>query len=224
MSISTARRLAAEALGTGLLVTAVVGSGIMAAKLAGGNGAVALLCNTLPTGAILYVLITILGPLSGAHLNPAVTLAMRTKGQIYSSMATAYIVAQIAGGCLGTLIAHGMFDLAILQASTTARTGAAQWFAEFIATFGLLVTIFGAVRYSPQSVATAVALYITSAYWFTASTSFANPAVTIARALTDTFAGIAPADVTGFILAQLAGAISGTMLAGWLFGEDREPA
>ena len=136
-----------------------------------------------------------------------------------SSLATAYIVAQIAGGCLGTLIAHGMFDLAIFQASTTARTGAAQWFAEFIASFGLLVTIFGAVRYAPQSVAAAVALYITSAYWFTASTSFANPAVTIARALTDTFAGIAPSDVAGFVLAQLAGAISATMLAGWLFAD-----
>lgn len=219
MTESAARRVMAEALGTGLLVTAVVGSGIMAAKLAAGNGAVALLCNTIPTGAILFVLISIFGPLSGAHFNPAVTLAMRTKGQICSSLATAYIVAQIAGGCLGTLIAHGMFDLAIFQASTTARTGAAQWFAEFIASFGLLVTIFGAVRYAPQSVAAAVALYITSAYWFTASTSFANPAVTIARALTDTFAGIAPSDVAGFILAQLAGAISATMLAGWLFAD-----
>ena len=167
------QRIAAEALGTGLLLATVIGSGIMGERLAGGNVALALLVNTLATGAILVVLITMFGSISGAHFNPAVTLAMRTKGQICSSLATAYIVAQIAGGCLGTLIAHGMFDLAIFQASTTARTGAAQWFAEFIASFGLLVTIFGAVRYAPQSVAAAVALYITSAYWFTASTSFA---------------------------------------------------
>ena len=220
MTISTARRIGAEALGTGLLVTAVVGSGIMAAKLAGGNGAIALLCNTIPTGAILYVLITILGPLSGAHFNPAVTLAMRAKGEICWGLAGGYIAAQIIGGCLGTLAAHGMFDLSLLQTSATARTGTAQWFAEFIATFGLLVTIFGAVRFAPQTVATAVALYITSAYWFTASTSFANPAVTIARALTDTFAGIAPADVAGFIAAQLAGALAGTMLSGWLFADN----
>lgn len=221
MTVSMARRLCAEALGTGLLVTAVVGSGIMAAKLAGGNMAVALLCNTIPTGAILFVLITTLGPLSGAHFNPAVTLAMRAKGELPSSTASRYIVAQIIGGCVGTLAAHGMFGLDILQVSTTARTGASQWFAEFVATFGLLVTIFGAVRFAPQSVATAVALYITSAYWFTASTSFANPAVTIARALTDTFAGISPGDVAGFIAAQLAGALAGTVLSGWLFGNDR---
>ena len=217
---STARRVCAEALGTGLLVTAVVGSGIMAAKLAGGNAAVALLCNTIPTGAILFVLITILGPLSGAHFNPAVTLAMRVRGTIGSGDAGSYIAAQIIGGCLGTFAAHAMFDLSLLQASTTARTGFAQWFAEFVATFGLLLTIFGAVRFAPQAVATAVALYITSAYWFTASTSFANPAVTIARALTDTFAGIAPADTTGFIAAQLAGALAGTLLASWLFADD----
>ena len=217
---STARRVCAEALGTGLLVTAVVGSGIMAAKLAGGNAAVALLCNTIPTGAILFVLITILGPLSGAHFNPAVTLAMRVRGTIGSGDAGSYIAAQIIGGCLGTFAAHAMFDLSLLQASTTARTGFAQWFAEFVATFGLLLTIFGAVRFAPQAVATAVALYITSAYWFTASTSFANPAVTFARALTDTFAGIAPADATGFIAAQLAGALAGTLLASWLFADD----
>lgn len=222
MPVSIARRLGAEALGTGLLVTAVVGSGIMAAKLAGGNGAVALLCNTIPTGAILFVLITILGPISGAHFNPAVTLAMRATGALDTGTAISYIAAQMIGGCLGTLAAHGMFDLAIVQASTTARTGASQWFAEFIATFGLLVTIFGAVRFAPQAVATAVALYITSAYWFTASTSFANPAVTTARALTDTYTGIAPGDVAGFILAQLAGALVATVLAGWLFGSEVE--
>jgi glycerol uptake facilitator-like aquaporin len=224
MTVSTARRLAAEALGTGLLVTAVVGSGIMAAKLAGGNGAIALLCNTIPTGAILFVLITILGPLSGAHFNPAVTLAMRSKGEIATGLAGAYIAAQIVGGCLGTFAAHGMFDLAVFQASTTVRTGPSQWFAEFVATFGLLVTIFGAVRFAPQAIPTAVALYITSAYWFTASTSFANPAVTIARALTDTFAGIEPASVAAFIIAQLAGAVAATLLSGWLFGDQKTAA
>lgn len=224
MTVSKMRRLGAEALGTGLLVTAVVGSGIMAAKLAGGNGAVALLCNTIPTGAILFVLITILGPLSGAHFNPAVTLAMRAKGEIGNRGAAGYIVAQVIGGCLGTLVAHGMFDLTLLQASTAVRTGASQWFSEFVATFGLLVTIFGAVRFAPLAVPSAVALYITSAYWFTASTSFANPAVTIARALSDTFAGIEPASVAGFILAQLAGALAGSLLAGWLFADDDESA
>jgi glycerol uptake facilitator-like aquaporin len=222
MTVSTARRLAAEALGTGLLVTAVVGSGIMAAKLSGGNGAIALLCNTIPTGAILFVLITVLGPVSSAHFNPAVTLAMARQNKFCFELTAGYIAAQVAGGFLGTLAAHAMFDLPLLQASTTARTGAAQWFAEFVATFGLLVTIFGAIRFAPQSVATAVALYITSAYWFTASTSFANPAVTIARALTDTFAGIAPGDVPGFIAAQLAGAFAGTALSGWLFAEELE--
>ncbi len=220
MTPSTARRLCAETLGTGLLVTAVVGSGIMAAKLAGGNSAVALLCNTIPTGAILFVLISILGPLSGAHFNPAVTLAMRFNGDLSPHLTVPYIAAQVIGGCLGTFAAHAMFDLSLLQASTTVRTGGAQWFAEFVATFGLLVTIFGAVRFAPASVATAVALYITSAYWFTASTSFANPAVTIARSLTDTFAGIAPGDVAPFILAQMAGAIAGTRLSNWLFAKD----
>ena len=220
MTFSMTRRLTAEALGTAMLVTAVVGSGIMAAKLAGGNGAVALLCNTIPTGAILFVLITILGPISGAHFNPAVTVAMRVKGTIGSGDAGRYVAAQIIGGCLGTFVAHGMFDLNLLQFSTTTRTGSAQWFAEFIATFGLLVTIFGALRLAPQAIPTAVALYITSAYWFTASTSFANPAVTIARALTDTFAGIAPTDAAGFIAAQLAGALAGTLLADWLFADD----
>jgi glycerol uptake facilitator-like aquaporin len=217
MTVSLSRRLAAEALGTGILVAAVVGSGIMAAKLAGGNGAVALLCNTIPTGAILFVLITILGPVSGAHLNPAVTLAMRTRAEIASGAAAAYILAQIVGGSLGTLAAHAMFDLPILELSTTARTGPPQWFSEFVAAFGLLLTIFGCIRFKPDAVPTAVALYITSAYWFTASTSFANPAVTIARALSDTFAGIAPADVPAFIAAQIAGALAATWLSAWLF-------
>lgn len=221
MTGSMNRRLAAEGLGTGLLVTAVVGSGIMAAKLAAGNGAVALLCNTIPTGAILYVLITMLGPVSGAHFNPAVTLVMRNRGEMENGLATRYVLAQIVGGCLGTLAAHAMFDLPILQVSTTVRTGAAQWFAEAVAAFGLLVTIIGTVRMKPDAVPAAVGLYITSAYWFTASTSFANPAVTIARALTDTFAGIAPGDVVGFIVAQLIGGTAGGITGHWLF-ESRD--
>lgn len=212
-----ARRLLAEALGTLILVTAVVGSGIMALKLAGGNLAVALLCNTIPTGAILFVLITMLGPVSGAHFNPVVTLVMRLKGEIGTADAGLYVIAQIAGGCLGTLLAHAMFDLDTFQASATARTGFAQWLAEAVAACGLLLTILGTVRVKPDAVATAVGLYITSAYWFTASTSFANPAVTIARSLTDTFAGIAPADVPGFVAAQIAGALLGYVLACLLF-------
>jgi glycerol uptake facilitator-like aquaporin len=221
MTTSLGRRLAAEALGTGMLVAAVVGSGIMAAKLADGNGAVALLCNTLPTGAILFVLITIMGPISGAHFNPAVTLAMRTRGEIDNALMASYMAAQIAGGCLGTLAAHAMFDIDILQYSTTARTGAAQWFSEFVAAFGLLLTIFGCIRFRPDAIPTAVALYITSAYWFTASTSFANPAVTIARALSNTFAGIAPEHVLAFIVAQLAGALTATWLSIWLFAREK---
>jgi len=217
MTISMGRRLAAEALGTGMLVAAVVGSGIMAEKLAGGNGAVALLCNTIPTGAILFVLITILIPVSGAHFNPAVTVAMLARGQMHYAPALAYVIAQIAGGGLGTLAAHAMFDLDIIQFSTTARTGPAQWFSEFVAAFGLVLTIFGAVRFKPDAIPAAVGLYITSAYWFTASTSFANPAVTIARALSNTFSGIAPPDVLGFILAQLVGALVATWLSAWLF-------
>jgi glycerol uptake facilitator-like aquaporin len=219
MGIDLNRRLAAEALGTGLLVATVVGSGIMAAKLAGGNFAIALLGNTIPTGAILFVLITILGPVSGAHFNPAVSLVMTWRGELTVQELLLYSLAQIVGGCLGTLAAHAMFDLSLLQLSTTARTGGAQWFAEFIAAFGLLLTILGAVRYRPDSVPTAVGLYITAAYWFTASTSFANPAVTIARALTNTFAGIDPSHVPAFIVAQLAGAIVGAAVAAALFNE-----
>ncbi len=222
MTTSTTRRLAAEALGTGILVCAVVGSGIMAAKLSPQNGGVALLCNTLPTGAILFVLITILGPLSGAHFNPAVTLAMRVRGEIENELALGYVVAQIAGGCLGTIAANAMFDLDLIQLSTTGRTGLSQWFSEFVAAFGLLLTIFGAVRYKPDAIPAAVGLYITSAYWFTASTSFANPAVTIARALSNTFAGIAPGHVLGFIVAQLAGALAATWLSGWLFARESQ--
>ena len=212
------QRLAAETLGTGLLVATVVGSGIMAAKLAGGNIALALLGNTIPTGAILLVLITVLGPVSGAHFNPAVSLIMALRGDLSKSDFIPFVIAQIVGGCLGTMAAHAMFDLPLLQFSATARTGPAQWFAEFVATFGLLITIIGCLRFKPDFVAIAVGLYITAAYWFTASTSFANPAVTIARALTDTFAGINPVYVLPFIIAQLLGALAGWRLMAWLIG------
>jgi glycerol uptake facilitator-like aquaporin len=221
MTTDRSRRLVAECLGTGILVTTVVGSGIMAAKLSGGNVAVALLGNTIPTGAILFVLITILGPVSGAHFNPAVSLVMAWRGALSRADLFGYLVAQIVGGCLGTLVAHAMFDLPMLQLSTTARTGTAQWLAEFIAAFGLLLTILGAVRFKPDAVPMAVGLYITAAYWFTASTSFANPAVTIARALTDTFAGIQPAHVAAFIAAQLVGALAGAVVGRWLFDDVR---
>ncbi len=221
MTIDLNRRLAAEALGTGILVATVVGSGIMAAKLAGGNMAVALLGNTIPTGAILFVLITIFGPISGAHFNPAVSLVMALRRDLSLWDAGLYSIIQIIGGCLGTLAAHAMFALPLLQLSTTARTGGPQWFAEFVAAFGLLMTILGAVRFKSDAVPTAVGLYITAAYWFTASTSFANPAVTIARALTDTFAGINPAHVIGFIVAQLLGAGVGAAMSGWLFKVEK---
>lgn len=216
MAKDQTRSAAAEALGTGLLVAAVVGSGIMAAKLAGGNAAIALLCNTIPTGAMLIVLITILGPLSGAHLNPAVSLVTALRGELTIKQLLAYVPAQVIGGCLGTLAAHLMFDLPVFQLSSTLRTGIGQWFAEFIAAFGLLLTIFGCARFKPDAVATVVGLYITAAYWFTASTSFANPAVTIARALTDTFAGISPEHVPAFIAAQIAGALAGAIVYRWL--------
>ncbi|MFI5013803.1 MAG: aquaporin [Hyphomicrobiales bacterium] len=212
------RRLAAEGIGTAMLVTAVVGSGIMAQKLAGGNVAIALLANTLATGAVLVVLIAMLAPISGAHFNPAVSLVMTIRRELAWSALPLFVIAQVAGGYVGSLIAHGMFDLPLLQASQHARTGLDQWFAEFVATSGLLLTIIGTARFKPDFVAVAVGLYITSAYWFTASTSFANPAVTIARGFTDTFSGIAPANVPAFIVAQLIGAVVGGGFAGWLFG------
>jgi glycerol uptake facilitator-like aquaporin len=211
------RRLAAEALGTAFLLAAVVGSGIMAAKLAGGNGAIALLCNTLPTGAILAVLILALGPISGAHFNPAVTAAFAVRGEMQWTAAAGYFGAQILGAVIGVWAAHLMFELPVLQFSSTVRTGPGQWFAEAVATFGLLLTIFGCLRSSPASVPFAVGLYVTAAYWFTASTSFANPAVTLARSLSDTFAGIAPAGVAAFIAAQFAGAAAATAMAGWMW-------
>jgi len=217
-----ARRAAAEALGTGLLVATVVGSGIMAEKLAGGNVAIALLGNTIPTGAILVVLILALGPISGAHFNPAVSLVMAVNGGLRWPEFGPYVVAQIVGGCFGTLAAHCMFELPLLQLATKARTGPAQWFAEFVATFGLLVTILAVVRYRIEAVPFAVGLYITAAYWFTASTSFANPAVTIARSLTDTFAGVSPSDAPMFILAQVAGSLTGMALMAWLLTPEHE--
>jgi glycerol uptake facilitator-like aquaporin len=215
---SLARRAVAEALGTAFLLAAVVGSGIMAQRLSGGNGALALLCNTLPTGAILTVLILMLGPVSGAHFNPAVSLAFAARGELSARDTAVFIACQIAGGILGVIAAHAMFEIPIWQMSQTVRTGPGQWLAEGVATFGLLLTIFGCLRGAPSSVPYAVGLYITSAYWFTASTSFANPAVTIARSLSDTFAGIAPAGVLAFIVAQLVGAMAAVALARWLLG------
>jgi len=193
----------------------------MAQKLAGGNGALALLCNTLPTGAILVVLILVFGPLSGAHFNPAVTLAFALRDGLPWSTAAVYIVAQLLGGIAGVWTAHLMFELPVWQFSITVRTGPGQWLAEAVATFGLLLTVFGCVRRRPDSVAYAVGLYITAAYWFTASTSFANPAVTVARSLSDTFAGIAPAGAPAFIVAQLAGALAAVVLSHWLWREPK---
>jgi glycerol uptake facilitator-like aquaporin len=205
------KRLVAEFLGTAFLLAGVVGSGIMAAKLAGGNGALALLCNTLPTGAILTVLILTFGPISGAHFNPAVTIVLALRREISPRLAGLYIGAQIVGGVIGVIVAHAMFELPMWQISATVRTGPGQWLAEAVATFGLLLTVLGTRS------AYAVGLYITAAYWFTASTSFANPAVTIARAFSDTYAGIAPAGVLWFIVAQMAGALAAAALARWLW-------
>jgi glycerol uptake facilitator-like aquaporin len=218
---SLGQRLVAEWLGSAFLLAAIVGSGIMAQKLAGGNIALALLCNTIPTGAILVVLIVVFGPISGAHFNPAVSLAFSMRRELPWPMAFAYIAVQIIGAVAGVWAAHLMFALPMLQLSLTQRTGAGQWFAEAVATFGLLLTIFGCAARTPNAIPYAVGLYITSAYWFTASTSFANPAVTIARSLSDTFAGIAPEGVLAFIVAQLAGAVAAVNTASWLW-ENRE--
>jgi glycerol uptake facilitator-like aquaporin len=216
------RRLLAEALGTAFLLATVVGSGIMAERLADGNVALALLCNTIPTGAILVVLITIVGPVSGAHLNPAVSVALALRRELPLSELISYVLAQFAGGITGIVLAHGMFELPLVQFSATARTGPGQWLGEITAAFGLLLTIFGGLRFRPAAVPWCVGLYIAAAYWFTSSTSFANPAVTVARGLSDTFAGIRPADVPGFIVAQLAGALAASLVAGWLFAEPEE--
>ena len=218
-----ARSLVAEALGTALLLIAVVGSGIMASDLADGNTAVALLANAVATGCMLYALITVLAPVSGAHLNPAVTLAFLLRRAISRRSAAIYMIAQTSGAVAGVWLAHLMFDLPILQTSTTPRTGVGQLTAELIATSGLLFVIFGGLRYEPKAVAALVAVYITGAYWFTASTSFANPAVTIARCLSDTFAGIAPDGAPLFIGAQLAAAWLTTPLLQWLFPPETRP-
>lgn len=213
MTQTSASKLIAECLGTALLLATVIGSGVMGAKLAGGNVALALLGNTIATGAMLVVLILIFGPISGAHFNPAVTLAFAFRGEQAWSLVAPYMTAQVIGGVLGVLLAHAMFDLSIFQISATVRSGTGQWIAEATATLGLLITIFGCVAAAPQAVPYAVGLYITAAYWFTASTSFANPAVTVARALSDTFAGIAPSSVPGFIAAQIVGMAAALMVA-----------
>jgi glycerol uptake facilitator-like aquaporin len=212
-----ARALLAEGVGSFFLFACVIGSGIMATNLSQGNDAIALLGNTLATGAILFVLITTLGPISGAHFNPAVSLVAAWRGELAWRIATAYIVAQLAFGVLGAWAAHLMFDLPTLQLSVKARTGLGQWVGEAIATFGLILTILGTVRHRSQWVPATVALYVTAAYWFTSSTSFANPAITIARSLSDTFAGIAPQDVPLFVLAQLVGAAGAAVVSKSLF-------
>jgi glycerol uptake facilitator-like aquaporin len=204
-------------LGTAFLLAGVVGSGIMAAKLAGGSAALALLCNTLPTGAILTVLILTFGPISGAHFNPAVSVAFALRGELPAKTAVIYVAMQVIGAVIGVWTAHLMFGLPLWQISGTARTGSGQWLAEAVATFGLLLTILGCGARTPSAVPYAVGLYITSAYWFTASTSFANPAVTIARALSNTYAGIDPSGVLAFILAQIFGALLALALASWLW-------
>lgn len=216
-----ARRLAAEAIGSFLLFATVVGSGIMGEALAGGNAAVALLGNTLATGAMLYVLIVKLAPVSGAHFNAAVTLAFALRREIKPRDAALYLIVQLLGGVIGVIAANAMFELPLIEYSTKLRTGPGQWLGELIATFGLLLTILGTVRHRPASVPASVALYITAAYWFTSSTSFANPTITIARSLSDSFAGIAPAYVPAFIAAQLAGAGVALIVAKWLFAEER---
>lgn len=215
--ISIARRLAAEAMGTAFLLMAVVGSGVMAERLSGGNLALALLANTIATGAALVVLISIFGPLSGAHFNPAVTLFFALRREIQPATSAAYVVVQVAGAIAGVYVTHAMFGMAIMELSAKLRDGPGQALSEFIATFGLLATIVGSVRFSPALTPALVGLYIAAAYWFTASTSFANPAVTIARSLTNSFAGIAPESAPCFIAAQLGAVVAGYFVVGWLF-------
>ena len=222
ISADAARRLVAEFAGTMLLLATVIGSGIMAERLADGNLAVALLGNTIPTGAILYVLITIFGPVSGAHFNPAVTLAFLLRRDISFPRAAQFMFVQTFGAVCGAMLAHVMFEMPVLQLSQNIRSGPAQWVSEFTATFGLLTVIFGGLRWRPEAIPTLVGLYITAAYWFTASTSFANPAVTFARAFTDSFSGILPADAPPFIIAQLAAAVVASHVLRWMFAGDRD--
>ena len=219
------RRLAAEAMGTAFLLAAVVGSGIMGERLAAGNAAVALLANSLATGAALVVLISILGPISGAHFNPAVTLFAALRRDIGPRTGVLYVAAQLAGAFAGVWLAHAMFAMPVVEVSAKLRDGPAQWLAEFVATFGLMATIAGAARYVPSATAQLVGLYITAAYWFTASTSFANPAVTLARTMTDSFSGIAPHSATLFVAAQLLAAVAAHGVLGWLFkSAEAQPA
>ena len=225
MGASPCCRYLAEFIGTAFLLATVVGSGIMAENLAGGNVALALLGNTIPTGAILVVLITMFGPVSGAHFNPAVTLVFAMKREISRKDSAAYMLLQVLGGLLGVFMAHAMFELDVLQASQKSRTGSAQWLAEWVATFGLVLTILATIRSRPQAVAMSVGLYITAAYWFTASTSFANPAVTVARSLTDTFSGILPHHMPAFIAAQLTGAACAWLVVDYcLFPREKKSA
>ena len=220
MQVTLSRRLAAELLGTGLLVATVVGSGVMGESLCGGNVAIALLANTLATGAGLAVLILVFGPVSGAHFNPVVTVVAVASKQLSVAEGSGYIAAQLGGGLGGTLLAHAMFALPVLQSSAHVRTGTPQWLSEAVATFGLLLVIAAVSRHRPSAAPLAIGGFITAAYWFTASTSFANPAVTLARAFTDTFAGIRPLDLPGFVLAQLAGGTAGAAVGAWLFPKE----
>ena len=222
ISEGTVRKLVAEFGGTMTLLATVIGSGIMAERLADENMAIALLGNTIPTGAILFVLITIFGPVSGAHFNPAVTLAFAVRREIGHRLAILFVMAQVMGGLCGAMLAHVMFEMPVLQLSQNIRTGPAQWTSEFVATFGLLTVIFGGLRWRPDAIPTLVGLYITAAYWFTSSTSFANPAVTIARSFTDSFSGILPSHAPGFILAQLAAALVASLCLGWLFADPEK--
>lgn len=224
MTAPLPQRIAAEAVATALLLAAVVGSGIMAERLAGGSVGLALLANTIATAGALAALIVTFGPVSGAHMNPAVSLALAARGVLPRGDVPGYLAAQIAGAVVGVWVAHLMFDLPVLQASTTARTGVGQWTGEFVATFALLSVVWGCVRHNAAVAPWAVACVIAAAYWFTSSTSFANPAVTLARALSDTFAGIRPADAPAFIIAQLLGAAAATALAGWMTGDSRGEA
>lgn len=220
MSGDTARRLVAEAIGTAILVAVVVGSGIMAERLAGGNAAVALIGNTAATGAILYVLILIFGPVSGAHFNPAVTLVFLTRGEIGLPMAAIYILVQLAAAVGGTMLAHAMFEVPLLQHATHMRASTGEMVGEVVATFMLVMAILGAIRHAPQAVAPVVALTIVAGYWFTSSTSFANPAVALARGFTDSFSGIRLVDVPWFVVAQMVGALVAAVLAKWLWAKS----
>ena len=219
MAYSNPQKLVAELVGTAFLLATVVGSGIMAEQLAGGNVAIALLGNTIPTGAILFVLITMFGPISGAHFNPAVTLVFFLRREIVAKTSILYVLVQIIGGILGVWAAHLMFELDVMQFSQKVRAGGAQWFAEGVATFGLVLTILLTIKARETAVAMAVGLYITAAYWFTASTSFANPAVTIARSFSDTFAGIRPMDAPGFIISQICFAVLAWLFCKWILNE-----